>query len=932
MLSGRDALRITRTAPWHSDEEIQAFVAEVEPLVAADVGRWLSLLTDGTLLTDRRAHRKRLRTFALLSERAADPPSLFVPFVRALEKAGPELRELLVALLPRVNRVQGHEELCTVLGSADPEVRAAAARVLDRVGGKIAFDVLVDLVGRSSFDGRIEALDVMIRKAPQHGLLLIERVLAAGRTAEKLHALRMLESRELFPHDVGAVVQMAAGLLGESDGAVVEGALSVVAAQGTEDQFFELAAPLLSSPHMPVARAVVLALARRPSKRGFALLADTLAVGPVPLRVAVLETAEAIGQPSVVPLLVAGLGQEQPVVRARAVEAAERLIVGGHVDAAEVVVPLLGSRDVSLRRMAIELLSRVGDPTGQLGPRLLKHLRDEDWWVRERAMDALVQFAGPGLRRYLLPYLADPSAVVRRFALGALRRVQDATVLPVLVRLATADPDWWVREMAISAMGDLGELAAVPPLVGLLGERPDLHLVCIESLVKLGSSQAVSAIAPLVSDDDPDVRLAAIEALVALDAREQAHVVGACTEDDDLRVRSAARSIVGRWQLVDEPSTMRHFVGLDDLLPAVLDADADDLLLLAGRPPYLKRRGEVEELGHWGPLSDPLIRAMIAPHLSEVQRKMVEDGVDVDFSYEMPSAGARFRVNLFVQSTGVGAVFRVIKNDALLVMLDNLGLPPVVAELATLRDGLVLIGGPTGSGKSTTLAALVERINRTSPRHIVTIEDPIEAVHLGDRSLITQREVRSHTPSFEAALRASLRQDPDVIVVGEMRDPGTFQFAVSAAETGHLVLATLHAGSAEACVTRIIGAFPPAQQPLVRAMLASSLRGILCQALLRRKSGEGRVLAAEVMVNNDAVATLIRKGKTFQLPSLIVLSANQGMQLLDPELARLVREGVVEFDEAWRRANDKSTFEGLVSGKLQPEALVAAAGLEPVRS
>ena len=262
---------------------------------------------------------------------------------------------------------------------------------------------------------------------------------------------------------------------------------------------------------------------------------------------------------------------------------------------------------------------------------------------------------------------------------------------------------------------------------------------------------------------------------------------------------------------------------------------------------------------------------------------------------------------MFVQLAGLSAVFRIVKNE--IPEIDKLGLPAIVKTFSALKNGLVLVGGPTGSGKSTTLAALVDSINANEARHIVTIEDPIEVVHSTKKSLLNQREVGSHTRSFGNALRSTLREDPDVILVGEMRDYSTIAFAVSAAETGHLVFGTVHTASADTTVDRLVNAFPPAQQPQVRAMLAGSLRAAVCQHLLRRKDGPGRVLAMEVMINNDAVANLIRKGKAFQLPSAIATSRDAGMQSMDQELIRLVREGLVHTEEAFMKSIDKKAFE-----------------------
>ncbi len=259
----------------------------------------------------------------------------------------------------------------------------------------------------------------------------------------------------------------------------------------------------------------------------------------------------------------------------------------------------------------------------------------------------------------------------------------------------------------------------------------------------------------------------------------------------------------------------------------------------------------------------------------------------------------------------MGAVFRLIRS--ILPKLQDLGLPPVVASLADLQNGLVLVGGATGSGKSTTLAALIDHINRSSARHIITLEDPIEVVHSWSASIINQREVGAHTGTFAAALRSTLRQDPDVMLVGELRDLPTISFAVSAAETGHLVFGTIHTVSAAGTVDRLINAFPAGQQDDIRSVLAGNLRAVVCQHLLPRADGNGRCLATEVMLNNDAIANLIRKGKTFQLPSVIATSREQGMQLMDVELLRLAREGVISVDEAYARALNKKDFEALVS-------------------
>jgi twitching motility protein PilT len=283
---------------------------------------------------------------------------------------------------------------------------------------------------------------------------------------------------------------------------------------------------------------------------------------------------------------------------------------------------------------------------------------------------------------------------------------------------------------------------------------------------------------------------------------------------------------------------------------------------------------------------------------------------DVDYSHEVKSEGLRFRANIFNQLGGLSGVFRRIRGT--LPEFEKLGLPPLVRTFGDLKNGLVLVGGPTGSGKSTTLAALVDYINRTSSRHIISLEDPIEVIHKRKQSLVNQREVGAHTKSFAAALRSTLREDPNVILVGEMRDLPTIEFTVVAAETGHLVFGTVHTVSAATTVDRIVSAFPPGLQQQARSTLADSLRAVICQYLMKEKSGPGRVLAVELMVNNEAVSNLIRKGKAFQLPSVISTAREQGMQLMDTDLMKLAKEGKISASDAYVKAVSKKDFEPLV--------------------
>lgn len=343
---------------------------------------------------------------------------------------------------------------------------------------------------------------------------------------------------------------------------------------------------------------------------------------------------------------------------------------------------------------------------------------------------------------------------------------------------------------------------------------------------------------------------------------------------------------------------------IDQYLKFMVKAGASDFHLSSSCLPTFRIDGEIKSVS--GASAEPLtpgqVRALLEEIIPERNQQEFADRRDTDFSYEIKGMG-RFRVNIFKDLKGKGAVFRFIPQK--IMTLAQLDLPPVFTEFCALNKGLVLITGPTGSGKSTTLAAMVDYVNDNRQDHIVTIEDPIEFVHENKKCLINQREVKSHTDSFKNALRAALRQDPDIIMVGELRDLETTEIAIETAETGHLVFGTLHTSTAASTVDRIIDQFPTGRQAQIRTMLASSLKGVVCQNLLKRKGGKGRVAAMEILVVNAAVSNNIREGKTHQIPSAIQTGGRMGMRLLNAHLIELVRQKVVEPREAYLKAADK---------------------------
>ena len=343
---------------------------------------------------------------------------------------------------------------------------------------------------------------------------------------------------------------------------------------------------------------------------------------------------------------------------------------------------------------------------------------------------------------------------------------------------------------------------------------------------------------------------------------------------------------------------------LDAILRRMLEKKASDVHLSSGTRPVFRVHGEMEPQEDQPLLTSEAVEKLLAPIFPEKNRTEFMERNDTDFAYEIAGL-ARFRVNVFRDRHGVGAVFRQIPIEVLTAQ--QLNLPEAVVRLGDLSKGLVLVTGPTGSGKSTTLAALVDYVNETRTDHIITIEDPVEFVHRNKKCLVNQREVSSHTRSFKDALRAALREDPDIVLVGEMRDLETIAIAIETAETGHLVFGTLHTTTAMSTVDRIVDQFPADRQQQVRVMLADSLKGVVAQTLCR-KVGGGRVAALEILLTTNAVANLIRDGKTFQLPSILQTSKAQGMRLLNDSLFELVKQGLVEPREAYLKSIDKGAL------------------------
>ena len=350
--------------------------------------------------------------------------------------------------------------------------------------------------------------------------------------------------------------------------------------------------------------------------------------------------------------------------------------------------------------------------------------------------------------------------------------------------------------------------------------------------------------------------------------------------------------------------TLENYMEISDLLAFTVKNKASDLHLSAGLPPLIRVHGDIRRI-NLPAMEHRDVHDMVYDIMNDFQRKIFEDTLECDFSFEVPNL-ARFRVNTFMQNRGMGAVFRVIPSKVL--SLEDLNAPKIFRDISEYPRGIVLVTGPTGSGKSTTLAAMIDYINSNFYSHILTAEDPIEFVHESKKALINQRELGTQTRSFANALKSALREDPDVILVGEMRDLETIRLALTAAETGHLVFGTLHTSSAAKTIDRIVDVFPAGEKEMVRSMLSESLRAVISQSLLKTKDESGRIAAHEIMIGTPAIRNLIRENKIAQINSMIQTGQQHGMQTLDQCLQELVRHGHVSVQEARTKASNKDAF------------------------
>ncbi|HEX6176810.1 MAG TPA: PilT/PilU family type 4a pilus ATPase [Thermoanaerobaculia bacterium] len=585
------------------------------------------------------------------------------------------------------------------------------------------------------------------------------------------------------------------------------------------------------------------------------------------------------------------------------------------------LLPLMAAGDPATRTAVMKIVLGLGQPKVVIR-KYLQFSKALAPFVRERLLESLQSF-GTDLVEPVIELLSDPDEGIRSAAVAVASNFDDPRIVPATLKLL-GDPDWWIRIAAIDTLGKLKDPSAVEPLVAALAD-PDLRWSAVDALGRIGDKRALNALGRLLGDPQTDVR---IEVMQALRKFDHPQVVQALTHvasnDPERAVRTRAVDILeemakAKQQPVEQMDAVRAQAmavravtgekRLNAMLIATRNQGASDFHLAVGQPPIVRMAADLVRV-QGDPFTSEQTEAMLREILTEPQQETLSSTHQLDFCHYIPQAG-RYRGNVFHDHRGYSAVFRVIPEKPPTIV--ELGLPAHVAEIAGYHQGLVLICGPSGSGKSTTLAALVNLFNETRNDHILTMEDPVEFVHPFKNCLINQREIGRHTQSYARALRAALREDPDVIVIGELRDNESVSLALTAAETGHIVLGTINSTSAPKAIDRIISSFPADEQPQIRASLSESLKYVIAQRLLPSQQKHRQVAAFEVLKGTSTIANLIRDEKTYQILSAMQIGKSQGMQTFDEALRDLVRRGQISGDTAYMAATKKEDFEALVS-------------------
>ena len=790
------------------------------------------------------------------------------------------------------------EELIPLLESADPTVRSfAEVQIKDRLDPRGIDAMIRGLQGRTTRSQGL-ILHTMLRAKPDLAIRPVHALVTEGDRTLSRMAMEALSA--LPSHLIGVEFTR---FLDHEKSEIRRMALMKV----------------LDSPSLRADPAV---------RRAFVTLADD---ADERIRTAILDALVELEPSEAVRLALQRIKDPSIAIQQKAVQVLSDALsrIGTSSEAEDQLLDLLTDGSEAVRAGVLDIIMQRPDRE-RLLRKLLLFCKGLMGWMRDRTLASLRRYSRE-FTEPLIRLMSDPDEDVRSMALvlGSTLEVREA--VPHIVRLLTND-DWWVRMIAAETLGKIGDPRAVQPLIEAMDDV-DSGMACIEALSRIGHDDGLIPICRALSRPELAIRVEALAALRRMRDPRVVPVLEACVSQEPSRaVRLRAEEVL---QTITGEELGANFTGsfavpaefrgrdleglspLERLLVRTREMMASDLHVIVDAPPMVRVHGNLHELddspSYTAALAEEHLLGIVPDRLLERLHRERQ----IDFCHMIPEIG-RYRCNVYCERKGWAGAFRTIPNEV--PTLAHVGLPSHLADLVNYHQGLIVVAGPSGSGKSTTLAALVNLFNEQKRSHLLSLEDPIEFVHAAKGCLINQREVGRHTRSFASALRGALREDPDIIVVGQMRDPETVRLAIEASETGHLVIGTMNTTSAPKTVDRIVDSFPVGEQTQIRVMLSETLKAVVCQQLLPNATGDGRVALFEVMMGTLGVRMLIRDNKTYQIMSQMQIGETRGHITLDVGLARLLEQGRITAEEAYRRAQSKDAFEARVGVEFLRQA------------
>lgn len=888
---------------WSNHVEREQFIRQLLARRRFPKKELLEVLANAYTISNRSKRLEIIETIGFIFKKAGDldvPGDLLALFESTEDR---DLRKFIIRILPQISNAGIVPQIANLYRHPNKVFRDAARELLENFDLDTVVDCLASELTTGVWANRTEPLKFLNEVAPDKILEPCRQSLTTGNEDDRITAIELLA--ELRTEDALNLLADAA-----SDNST-RARLSIASAVGRipGDTSVKILLSFMDDPKSAVIVKALEGLRRLGDEKGIEACVKCASHEDSNVRAQSLFTLGEIGTAEHVELLLNGIKDPDIHIRQSALKATIHVSRKEGIDITQLISLLMTDDDVNVRRAGAQILGEVQAPA--LYGSIFDYLQDPDWWVREIVANSLAKIKDKRVFPAVVELLNHPDPSLRRYAVEILISIGNKKAVKDILKLLK-DPDWWVRERAVTALGKLGDETIIDILAKLL-DIPELIGATAGALGDIGHHSAVGPLLDHLDTADTESCLAILDALDHIKARDAIPILEQYLHHVNRDIRNKTKEVLAHLKVerldgmpkTESGGVRKHLSILDTMLMQIIEKGGKDLFLVSDQPAIARFDGNLTPISEEH-LSQDQILSMASTILTPEQDQRFQEHRDLVFSYESQS-GNRFRGNLIKHSHGLNLVLRVLPEQ--IPQLEDLNLPECVEELAALQSGLILINGPAQSGKTTTASALINRINESCDKNIITIEDPVEFIHTRKNCLITQREIGRHATEFSRALRASLGEDPDIVFLSNIPDIETLVPAVEAAEAGRLIIATIETVSTLKALDYMIGMYPIHRQNLARTMISESLRAILTQRLIPRTDGNGQIAATEILMNTGSIKGLIRYNRFFQIPAVIASSPSHGMISMDQSLIHLIRDERVTRDEAYARALDKDQFE-----------------------